>query len=65
MSKDFRAEAEKHWQFIERLLKTYTEEENKTTVKMETCRFLYIEAMVHGYKHALTEDKERGYNGPG
>jgi hypothetical protein len=52
MTQEFREEAEKHWQFIETLLKTYTEEENKTTVSMACCKMLYIEAMVHGYKHA-------------
>jgi hypothetical protein len=52
MTQEFREEAEKHWQVIETLLKNYTEEENKTTVSMACCRLLYIEAMVHGYKHA-------------
>jgi hypothetical protein len=61
MSKDFRAEAEAHWEFIEKLLDTCTTE----TVTKETLKFLYIEAMVHGYKHAIQEDKEKGYNGPG
>jgi hypothetical protein len=53
MSGNFREKAEKHWAFIEKLLTTYTEEENKKTVRIETCHFLYVEAMVHGYKHAL------------
>jgi hypothetical protein len=51
INKDFREEAKKHWDFIELLLKTYTEEENKTTVSMACCKMLYIEAMIHGYKH--------------
>jgi hypothetical protein len=55
---EFRKVAEEHWQFIEMLLKTCTEEENKTTVRMESVHKLYVEAMVHGYKHAKGEKKK-------
>ena len=52
---DIHAQAEQHWQFIEKLLKTYTEEANKTSVSMETTHVLYVAAMVHGYKHGKEE----------
>jgi hypothetical protein len=45
MSADFREEAEKHWQFIEKLL--------EPQVPIEKVKYLYVEAMVHGYKHAI------------
>ena len=48
MTSDFRSEAEAHWQFIEKLLDTCTSE----TVTKETLHFLYVEAMIHGYKHS-------------
>lgn len=43
----FRAEAEKHWQFIEPLL--------ESNVPLEKVKYLYIEAMIHGHKHAKQE----------
>jgi len=42
---NFRAESEAHWNFIEKLL--------DQQVPLEKVKYLYIEAMVHGYKHAL------------
>lgn len=54
----FREEAEEHWKFIEKLLRTYTDEVDKKTVSMEAVHVLYVEAMVHGHKHAHEEDEE-------
>jgi hypothetical protein len=51
----FRKEAEEHWQFIDELLKTI--EDDSGMVPYETLRYLYIEAMIHGYKHAKESEK--------
>lgn len=62
MTENFKEEAEKHWQFIEQLLRTYRGEEDAIppeisfNVKIETCHYLYVQAMVHGYKHARTNE---------
>lgn len=50
MSEDFRQESEEHWRFIEKLLWAVTEEGTKG-INFETARVLYVEAMVHGFKH--------------
>jgi hypothetical protein len=59
MNENFREEAEKHWQFIEMMLKTYRGDREDTdepqTVNMDCLHYLYVEAMIHGYKHALDE----------
>lgn len=47
MTEDFREDAEKHWKFIEKLLRTYGLEASEET------HWLYVEAMVHGYKHGM------------
>jgi len=56
--KTFREDAEKHWQFIKKLLTTYRGSVELNGVKPETvsldcCHYLYVEAMVHGHKHTL------------
>jgi hypothetical protein len=55
MSEDFRKEAELHWKFIEPLL--VDNEVEETEVPLEKVKYLYVEAMVHGFKHhkQLTE----------
>lgn len=50
---DFREEAEKHWQFLEILL--INPDTATTSIPLERVKYLYIEAMVHGYKHAVKE----------
>jgi hypothetical protein len=46
---DFRLQAEEHWEFLEGLLKAYT----------VFIHCLYVESMVHGYKHGREfEQKE-------
>lgn len=62
--KTFREDAEKHWQFIEKLLTSYrgSIELNGVkpeTVSLECCHFLYVEAMVHGHKHALSSINQK------
>lgn len=52
--------AEEHWRFIEELLTAYrgSLELNgikPNTVSLECCHYLYVQAMVHGYKHALEQ----------
>lgn len=52
---DFRKTAEAHWAFIEKLL--------DAQVPLEKVKYLYIEAMVHGYKHAtqtLSQEQIKG-----
>jgi hypothetical protein len=44
VTQEFREEAEKHWQFIEKLL--------DVQVSIEKVHYLYVEAMVHGFKHS-------------
>jgi hypothetical protein len=43
MSDDFREEAEAHWRFIEKLL--------DAQIPIEKVHYLYVEAMIHGFKH--------------
>ena len=52
----FRDEAEKHWRFIFKILDAYdlNNKEDKG-VPVEVVHVLYVEALVHGYKHALME----------
>lgn len=47
---DFRDQAEKHWEYTGKLLELTGEEEC-----LDLIHFLYVEAMVHGYKHAKEE----------
>lgn len=47
---NFREEAEAHWKFISELLETAGVDLN------ELHHFLYVEAMVHGYKHRKQEE---------
>jgi hypothetical protein len=56
---EFKKEAEKHWTFIEKLLRV----DNPTSAPaglsekaISICHLLYVEAMCHGFKHAK-EDK--------
>jgi hypothetical protein len=49
---DFRKTAEAHWKYTSELL------ELAGTDADELLHFLYVEAMIHGYKHALKETKE-------
>lgn len=51
----FRSEAEKHWIFIKPLLCKEGLDESEVTVELEKTHYLYVEAMVHGYKHAKQE----------
>ena len=54
--------AEKHWIFIEKLLKTYRGDKDAVeileSVSLETCHMLYVEALIHGIKHGKELGKE-------
>jgi len=54
----FRKIAEQHWEYnselINHLLKAFNIEVNKEL--LELLRFLYVEAMIHGYKHRMEEE---------
>lgn len=52
-SDDFREDAEKHWAFIEKMLLTLESKFNVDHLKF--LHFMYVEAMVHGYKHAKAD----------
>ena len=51
--KEVKKIAEDHWKFIDGVLKTM--EDDSGTVPWNTLRFLYTEAIVHGYKHCLED----------
>jgi hypothetical protein len=57
-SKDFKEEAELHWKYTEELIKKTLEavDDQFTKGSLEMMRFLYVMAMIHGYKHAKQED---------
>jgi len=48
--KDVKKLAEAHWKWLEPLLKPYHNEETLATMK-----YLYITAMIHGWKHKVEE----------
>ena len=43
-----REQAEAHWHFIEKLLRLENED---GMISIETCGYLYVEAMLHGAKN--------------
>jgi hypothetical protein len=49
---DFRKEAEAHWLYTEGFLNAVFGEEDLSPKTKRIFKFLYTEAMVHGYKHA-------------
>ena len=57
MSKRARLLAAEHWAYICELLHTHGEDPDV----IQKCAFQYVEAFVHGYKHAL-EDIEAEVN---
>ena len=46
--------AEDHWLFIEKLLATI-ETKHPTYHTTETLKYLYMQAIIHGYKHGISE----------
>ena len=53
-TKSIREKAEDHWKFLEKLLKI---ESGDGMIDLETAGYLYVEAMIHGYKHREQESK--------
>jgi len=53
ISKRGTALGEKHWGYIEKLLKVHNEDEKV----IEKIKFHYIQAMKHGYKHGVNDKK--------
>jgi len=47
----FSEEAEKHWLFIEELLKWTLKDMGKEN--KDLAHFLYVAAMIHGFKHGV------------
>ena len=47
---NFRENAEKHWIFIKNLL-IKINEDNYSEDLLELIHFIYVESMIHGYKH--------------
>lgn len=52
--KNIREKAEDHWEFIAGLLKSET---GDGLTSLGTVKYLFIEAMIHGYKHREQEEK--------
>jgi hypothetical protein len=46
---DFRSRAEKHWDYTRQLIEKTNP--NQDTYDIELIHFLYVESMIHGYKH--------------
>jgi len=46
---EFRKKTEAHWEYTGTLLKLIGVDD------MELCHFLYVEAMVHGFKHGIAD----------
>ena len=58
-SEPFSEEAEKHWGFIEELLKFTLKDMGKEN--KDLTHFLYVAAMIHGFKHGVQiQSKEEG-----
>jgi hypothetical protein len=57
----FREEAEKHWEFILGLLGKFTFDHLNDAQIMDVFEYVYVEAMIHGYKHGIEDEKE-GYS---
>lgn len=52
--KEIKKIAEAHWVFIEKLFFSLPDDAN---YGMSTVEFLYKEAFIHGWKHALNKNK--------
>jgi hypothetical protein len=50
LTETFREEAEAHWRFLEPLL--------EFPLSKEKAKHLYVEAMVHGFKHCSQQREE-------
>ncbi len=62
MSENFREEAEEHWKFVEglviKMITGYWTEVTMDKKVLEIFKYLYVEGMVHGYKHGTEEGRE-------
>jgi hypothetical protein len=47
----FREQAEKHWEFTKQLMKKTNPSLDDYTINI--MHFIYVETMIHGYKHAF------------
>jgi len=63
--KDFKKEAEAHWKYTAGIIKlshlSYIPPNNYTKMFLKLAKYLYIQAMVHGYGHGV-EDAKREVN---
>ena len=54
---DFKKMAEEHWKYTEGVIKrshlAYIPPNNYTKMFLSLAKYLYIQAMVHGYKHGV------------
>jgi len=62
MSESFRKEAEAHWEYTDglmvKIIKLYGQP--LTDEMRDLIRYCYVEAMIHGYKHALEIKNKEG-----
>jgi len=65
MSKDFKEEAEAHWEYTESVIREYQAlvsgdpEWIPFNSVLKLCKFFYVAAMVHGYKHGRDDREEK------
>lgn len=62
---DIRADAEAHWEYTEGIIRrtikvaSQNYRPQSTTDKfIELCKYLYVEAMIHGYGHGKEESEK-------
>jgi len=65
LNKDIREIAEEHWKYtlgiIERVMIAMGEDIEYSKSSIELMHYLYVEAMIHGWKHCEDELKSHGY----
>jgi hypothetical protein len=53
MSENFRINSEKHWDFIKKLIIASNNDFSEELI--ELIHILYVESMIHGYKHGQSD----------
>lgn len=52
----FKESVEQHWKWVEGLLNVTVLKDMDFDEMMRLCHYLYITAMIHGYKHGIEEN---------
>ena len=58
MTEDFRKEAEEHWKFVQTIITPPITINDVKHFTEDLLHYLYVEAMIHGYKHAKQAEKK-------